>query len=468
MIFGLLNKKYFDEVLERVSQEQANTLAATREALEKLSELEKRVSTVERQCLETLNRVSPLENKLSGLEDKFEDNSYRLTSIEGKIFQNSSLLASFDKTLSQAADKLDGIEDWLSKISTEFNEFRQALSGMEEKFIQVGRSDRRQQAALANLLDNHEAIMTLLRQEKSSERIGERLMAFGETLLLWLYELEPSEETSILFNKFQALINEFGLESFGAEVGEPFDPVVHEACHVDYNPALEDGAILELVRPGFRSKEGILRYALVVVNRHQAGKLKEMYESEFISDLDQSGHDIEYRKESQAEEELEEELKEDQKGEEVEEVESDDAVEKIDDSEEEQKGLDREEDRPGLIEPNKIKETSLETIAAAPKLESDNKSFLGRVRSYIIKLFSHRPQGSDKIEGLKDLNQSKDQKNHLVSSPLIEAGESIEEVGQKEKLNIDGANGLSGDFETLESENQEPQEGDKKPPTSLD
>ena len=55
-----------------------------------------------------------------------------------------------------------------------------------------------------------------------------------------------------------------------ADVGVDFDPEKHEACGVDFNPAYQDNAVLEIVNPGFFLKGRLLRCALVVVNRRPA------------------------------------------------------------------------------------------------------------------------------------------------------------------------------------------------------
>ena len=56
----------------------------------------------------------------------------------------------------------------------------------------------------------------------------------------------------------------FGTESFGAE-GEPFDPMVHEALHMDHSDEVAEPSISKVVQLGYRIGDGVLRPARVLV-----------------------------------------------------------------------------------------------------------------------------------------------------------------------------------------------------------
>jgi len=53
----------------------------------------------------------------------------------------------------------------------------------------------------------------------------------------------------------------------GAEVGDKFDPNIHEAVEVIEDKNIEDGIVVEVLEEGFLYKEKLLNYAKVKVNR---------------------------------------------------------------------------------------------------------------------------------------------------------------------------------------------------------
>lgn len=56
----------------------------------------------------------------------------------------------------------------------------------------------------------------------------------------------------------------FGLEPFGAE-GEPFDPMLHEALHMDHDEGASEPSISKVIQLGYRIGDGVLRPARVLV-----------------------------------------------------------------------------------------------------------------------------------------------------------------------------------------------------------
>jgi molecular chaperone GrpE len=65
--------------------------------------------------------------------------------------------------------------------------------------------------------------------------------------------------------KLEATVERFGMERYG-EVGEPFDPTIHEAMIHEISPDANDGPRLSLViQPGYRVAERVLRAARVGV-----------------------------------------------------------------------------------------------------------------------------------------------------------------------------------------------------------
>jgi len=62
----------------------------------------------------------------------------------------------------------------------------------------------------------------------------------------------------------EAIAAKLGLDSFG-EAGEPFDPNIHEALLHSYSPDVTEPTCVEILQPGYRVGERILRPARVAV-----------------------------------------------------------------------------------------------------------------------------------------------------------------------------------------------------------
>jgi molecular chaperone GrpE len=68
-------------------------------------------------------------------------------------------------------------------------------------------------------------------------------------------------------DKLEATLSRFGLERYG-EPGEPFDPVRHEALmhtQADLPPGTEVTTVVQVLQPGYRAGEQVIRAARVAV-----------------------------------------------------------------------------------------------------------------------------------------------------------------------------------------------------------
>jgi molecular chaperone GrpE len=62
----------------------------------------------------------------------------------------------------------------------------------------------------------------------------------------------------------EAAVGKLGLSTYGAK-GDPFDPTVHEALLHSYSPDVTEPTCIEILQPGYRIGERILRPARVAV-----------------------------------------------------------------------------------------------------------------------------------------------------------------------------------------------------------
>ena len=75
-----------------------------------------------------------------------------------------------------------------------------------------------------------------------------------------------AEGVRLVQRKLQAVLESAGLRSIDAE-GKPFDPWEHEAVLYDETGEHADGAVVHVVRPGYKLHGRVLQPAQVVVAR---------------------------------------------------------------------------------------------------------------------------------------------------------------------------------------------------------
>ena len=83
----------------------------------------------------------------------------------------------------------------------------------------------------------------------------------GEDLENWLNGLE------LIHQKLMNQMKNQGVERMDVKPGDEFDPNIHEAITQEEHPDYEDGQIIDVVQPGYRISERIIRPAMVRVAR---------------------------------------------------------------------------------------------------------------------------------------------------------------------------------------------------------
>jgi molecular chaperone GrpE len=171
-------------------------------------------------------------------------------------------------------------EEGVSSLSEPMAAIGERLASLDERLAQSSRRERRSMAALDTLLQGQDKLLGMLSGDPAAEL--EAVMDFGEalTVFIWPLAMSPdSKDARVVVSKLLGLLKAFKLRLTGLP-GEKFDPALHEAVHVESVPALEEGMVIQTVRPGFLSDLRVLRYASVVVNR----KLAKLSEAEELMD----------------------------------------------------------------------------------------------------------------------------------------------------------------------------------------
>jgi molecular chaperone GrpE (heat shock protein) len=201
--------------------------------------------------------VEGFEKKLeTSLSDHFDDRLNALIESSGEKIE-ASLSGRIDSRLDALIEGFEEIID--AYITTR-------LDALDDRLQQSIRQERRNQAALESVFENQNAGLSVLRGIRNESKALKELMAFVESFVLWRQSQPDSPEFHVLWAKLAALLDLFGLEVMAVN-GVPFDPSLHEACAVRFDPNMPEGYVLETVRPGFTSGGEVLRCASVVINR---------------------------------------------------------------------------------------------------------------------------------------------------------------------------------------------------------
>lgn len=214
-------------------------------------------------------------NKLSSLfkgpQDKKPDqeNSLALGGTENDQDPGLALpgspqepLAAPDRLLADLSNRVAEVLEACQSIGKHNEAYGAALVGQSRK-------DRQTRAAIDLICENQNKILSYFQQDLSEDAAQGAVMDFGESFLLFVNEFADPHQIKILMNKFGAMLAHFDLSST-ASPGDAFDPALHQAVHTESNDYFPDNSVVEVVKPGFTSSIGVLRFATVVVNRHIA------------------------------------------------------------------------------------------------------------------------------------------------------------------------------------------------------
>lgn len=107
----------------------------------------------------------------------------------------------------------------------------------------------------------------------SNQSILEDLVTVLDSFDLGLATIKDTDVKKGVFlikNQLEELLKKYGLEKIEVKVGEKYDPALEEI--VDLKEDKEEGKILEVLTPGYKLYEKILRPARVIVSKGQEEK----------------------------------------------------------------------------------------------------------------------------------------------------------------------------------------------------
>lgn len=156
------------------------------------------------------------------------------------------------KKKNKIEEQLETIQDELTEVKDKY--FR-ALAEMEnyKKRMTEDLKRERKYAALSladKLIDSVEVFDQALNMETEDKNLKNFLYGFKMI-------------NDMIFN---ALKDE-GLMVIESKIGDDFDPTIHEAMDVEYNPEVEENKILKIYKKGYKFKDRVLRPTMVIINQ---------------------------------------------------------------------------------------------------------------------------------------------------------------------------------------------------------
>jgi molecular chaperone GrpE len=149
----------------------------------------------------------------------------------------------------QLAEKDGLLRDYAAKYKEASKEFEEARVRMRREIAKdVEREKRRVLAAFLNVVDNLDRAIEAGRAESA------------DSALLTGVEMVRQQ--------FLATLDGYGVAPIDA-AGETFDPTVHDAVStVPVADAAQDNVVIDIVTPGYRVEDEVLRPASVTVGKH--------------------------------------------------------------------------------------------------------------------------------------------------------------------------------------------------------
>lgn len=83
----------------------------------------------------------------------------------------------------------------------------------------------------------------------------------GEKVDSWVIGID------LILQKLNSQMKNQGVERMDVQPGDEFDPNIHEAITQEEDPDFEEGQIIEVVQPGYRISDRVIRPAIVRVAR---------------------------------------------------------------------------------------------------------------------------------------------------------------------------------------------------------
>lgn len=156
-------------------------------------------------------------------------------------------------------DEYDALEKELDSLQAQVEEQQDGWLRTRADFDNYKKrvqrdAQRTQQDAIANIIKVYLVIADDLERALKNKPEGKEDAG-------WINGIE------LIYKKLINLIKNQGVELLDVKPGDEFDPNIHEAITQEEHPDFQDGQIIDIVQPGYRISDRIIRPAMVRVAR---------------------------------------------------------------------------------------------------------------------------------------------------------------------------------------------------------
>jgi molecular chaperone GrpE len=160
------------------------------------------------------------------------------------------------------------------KKESEVEKLKKQLREAEEKYMRVVAE-----------LDNFRKRSAKEAQEKlkfANQQIITNLLTVIDHLDMAVSHITPDssleslkEGVELTLKQFQDVFEKFGVKEIPCEIGQNFDPSLHEAMMLDESDEFDDNAITMVLQKGYQLNDRVIRPSKVKVNKKQKSSSEE-------------------------------------------------------------------------------------------------------------------------------------------------------------------------------------------------
>ncbi|OVA13771.1 GrpE nucleotide exchange factor [Macleaya cordata] len=228
-----------EEVTETTDVEEAQTQESSDDEVPLEDLIDGAIPDVEEKSASVI--VASLESYKEALANNDESKVAEIEALLQSIEEEKMALANQVKTL---IEELASVRDRTLRISADFDNFRK-------------RTERERLSLVTNV--QGEVVESLLPVLDNFERAKSQIKAETEA------EEKINNSYQSIYKQFVEILGSLGVVPVET-VGNPFDPLLHEAIMREDSEEFEEGIILQEFRKGFKLGERLLRPAMVKVS----------------------------------------------------------------------------------------------------------------------------------------------------------------------------------------------------------
>ncbi|HEY58416.1 MAG TPA: nucleotide exchange factor GrpE [Anaerolineae bacterium] len=171
----------------------------------------------------------------------------------------------------ESGESAPGASDEAEDLAARLSSLEQELEAVRAQAQEYLDGWTRERAAFANYKRRVEEERQRQQQQLLAEVVKEFLVVLDDLELALKNRPQEGEGAAwaegiaLIYNKLCARLEAKGVEQIAVEPGQPFDPQFHEAISHEPVDGHESGHIIEVVRPGYRVGDLVIRPALVRV-----------------------------------------------------------------------------------------------------------------------------------------------------------------------------------------------------------